>query len=91
MSCKYPENSRSFMFCVGYKDKDCCSSSKLFSEIKMPEVKPPKGEIFSADEARRLTVINEKERYERQLQDIVNEIKGAIENRKRKFFSFNKW
>lgn len=46
MTCKYPITSRSYKFCIGCSDIDCCEDA-VTSNIPMPEVQPPKNVIYS--------------------------------------------
>lgn len=50
MNCKYPITSRSYKFCLGCSDIDCCEDA-VTSNIPIPEVQPPKNVIPSASEA----------------------------------------
>lgn len=50
MTCKYPITSKSYKFCLGCSDVDCCEDAATFN-IPMPEVQPPKNVIPSASEA----------------------------------------
>lgn len=54
MTCKYPITSRSYKFCIGCSDIDCCEDA-VTSNIPMPEVQPPKNVIPSASEANKMT------------------------------------
>ena len=54
MTCKYPVNSRSYKFCLGCSDIDCCEDA-VTPIIPMPEVQPPKNIIPSASEANKMT------------------------------------
>lgn len=54
MTCKYPITSRSYKFCIGCSDVDCCEDA-VTSNIPMPEVQPPKNVIPSASEANKMT------------------------------------
>lgn len=54
MTCKYPITSRSYKFCLGCSDIDCCEDA-VTSNIPMPEVQPPKNVIPSASEANKMT------------------------------------
>lgn len=56
MTCKYPITSRSYKFCLGCSDIDCCEDA-VTSNIPMPEVQPPKNVIPSASEANKLTFL----------------------------------
>ena len=49
MTCKYPINSKSYKFCLGCSDIDCCEEADT-SIISMPEIQFPKNitEIISA-------------------------------------------
>lgn len=54
MTCKYPITSRSYKFCIGCSDMDCCEDA-FTSNIPMPKVQPPKDFIPFAHEANRMT------------------------------------
>lgn len=54
MSCKYPITSKSYKFCLGCSDVDCCEDAATFN-IPMPEVKLPKNIIPLALEANKMT------------------------------------
>lgn len=78
MTCKYPITSRSYKFCIGCSDIDCCEDA-VTSNIPMPEVQPPKNVIPSASEANKMTnhVI-----FGDQLEDIGEEIRKTIKEGK---------
>lgn len=54
MTCKYPINSKSYKFCLGCSDIDCCEDA-VTTIISMPEVQLPKNIISSALEANKMT------------------------------------
>lgn len=54
MTCKYPITSKSYKFCLGCSDIDCCEDA-VTSIISMPEVQLPKNIISSALEANKMT------------------------------------
>lgn len=54
MTCKYPITSKSYKFCLGCSDVDCCEDAATFN-IPMPEVKLPKNIIPLALEANKMT------------------------------------
>lgn len=54
MTCKYPITSRSYKFCIGCSDMDCCEDA-FTSNIPMTEVQSPKNIIPSASEANKMT------------------------------------
>lgn len=54
MTCKYPINSKSYKFCLGCSDIDCCEDADTYI-ISMPEVQLPKNIISSALEANKMT------------------------------------
>lgn len=76
MSCKYPENSRSYMFCIGCKEADSCSSSTF--NIPMPDnVKSPKNSIPTAAEAKNVTKLAIENSITKQLEELSFEINTA--------------
>lgn len=78
VNCKYPQNSRSYKFCVGCSNRHSCVDSTENSHIPMPEVKPPKNIIPFATEANKMTLANIKNCWTQQLQEISKKIKNAI-------------
>lgn len=54
MSCKYPVNSKSYKFCLGCSDINCCDDA-VTSNIPILEVQIPKNIILSASEANKMT------------------------------------
>lgn len=54
MTCKYPITSKSYKFCLGCSDIDCCEDA-VTTIISMPEVQLPKNIISSALEANKMT------------------------------------
>lgn len=54
MTCKYPVNSRSYRFCLGCSDIDCCEDA-VTPITSIPEVYSPKNVIPSASEANKMT------------------------------------
>lgn len=54
MTCKYPITSKSYKFCLGCSDVDCCEDAVTFN-IPMPEIKLPKNIIPLALEANKMT------------------------------------
>ena len=77
MSCKYPENSRSYRFCIGCKEADFCSSSTF--NISMPDnVKPPKNSILTAAEAKNVTELAIENSITKQLEELSFKINTAI-------------
>lgn len=54
MTCKYPITSKSYKFCLGCSDVDCCEDVVTFN-IPMPEVQLPKNVVPSASEANKMT------------------------------------
>lgn len=79
MTCKYSITSRSYKFCLGCSDINCCEDA-VTSNIPMPEVQKPKNVIPSALEANKMT--NHVIFGDTQLEDIGNEIRKAIEEGK---------
>lgn len=77
MSCKYPVYSRSYKFCVGCSNIDCCEDA-VTSDIPMSEVQPPKNVIPSASEANKMTNNAINSCITQQLADISKLIKDAI-------------
>lgn len=77
MSCKYPETSRSYMFCITCKDAYICPSSRL--DIPMPNnVKPPKNTIPTAAEAKNATELAKENSITKQLEKLSSDINNAI-------------
>lgn len=77
MSCKYPENSRSYMFCIKCEEADSCSSS-IFN-IPMPDnIKPSKNSIPTAAEAKNATELAKENSITKQLEELSFEINTAI-------------
>ena len=54
MTCKYPVNSRSYRFCLGCSDIDCCEDA-VTPITSISEVYSPKNVIPSASEANKMT------------------------------------
>lgn len=86
VNCKYPQNSRSYKFCVGCSNRHSCVDSTANSHIPMPDVKPPKNIIPLATEANKITFENIKNCGTQQLQEISKRIENAISTGK---FSIN--
>ena len=78
VNCKYPQNSRSYKFCVRCSNRHSCVDSTANSHIPMPEVKPPKNIIPFVTEANKMTLANIKNCWTQQLQEISKRIKNAI-------------
>ena len=77
MSCKYPETSRSYMFCIPCKYADSCQSSRL--NIQIPDnIKPPKNFIPTAAEAKNVTELAIENSITKQLEELSFEINTAI-------------
>lgn len=77
MSCKYPENSRSYMFCIDCKDSIFCPSSR--HNILIPDnVKPPKNFIPTAAEAKNVTELAIENSITKQLEELSFKINAAI-------------
>lgn len=79
MSCKYPKDSRSYMFCMGCFDKDYCADSTI-PKIQMPETNPPKDVLPSASQANQMTKENIENCCTQELIEITKKIKKAIAN-----------
>lgn len=77
MRCKYPVNSRSYRFCLGCSDIDCCEDA-VTPNIPMPEVQPPKNVIPSASEANKMTNNAIDSCITQQLAEISKLIRDAI-------------
>ena len=77
MSCKYPVNSRSYKFCLGCSDIDCCEDA-VTSIISMPEVQLPKNIISSALEANKMTNNEIDSCTTQQLAELSKLIRDAI-------------
>ena len=77
MACKYPINSRSYKFCVGCSDIDCCKDA-VTSNIPMSEVQSPKNVIPSASEANKMTINAIDSRTTQQLAELSKFIRDAI-------------
>lgn len=76
MSCKYPENNRRYMFCIGCKEADSCSSARL--DIQDPDnVKPPKNPIPTAAEAKNVTESSIEDSIAKQLEKLSSDINNA--------------
>lgn len=74
MSCKYPKDSRSYKFCMGCSDKDCCVDSTI-----------PKNQMDvlpSASQANQMTKENIENCYTQELIEITKKIKKAISDGK---------
>lgn len=54
ITCKYPVNSRSYKFCIGCSDIDCCKDA-VTPITSISEVYSPKNVIPSASEANKMT------------------------------------
>ena len=77
MSCKYPENSRSYKFCIGCKEADSCASSRY--NIPMPDnVKPSINFILTAAEAKNATELAIENSITKQLEELSFKINAAI-------------
>ena len=77
MTCKYPITSRSYSFCIGCSDIDCCEYA-VTSNIPIPEVKPPKNVIPSASEANKMTNHAIDSCTTQQLTELSKQIRAAI-------------
>lgn len=77
MTCKYPITSRSYKFCIGCSDVDCCEDA-ITSNIPMPKVQPPKNVIPFAHEANNMTKHVIDGRTTQQLAELSKLIKDAI-------------
>lgn len=77
MTCKYPINGRSYKFCLGCSDRDCCEDACV-SNISMPEVQSPKNVIPFAHEANRMTNDAIDNCTTQQLAELSKLIKDAI-------------
>ena len=86
MSCKYPINSRSYKFCLGCSNIDCCEDA-ITSNIPMPKVQPPKNVIPFAHEANNMTKHVIDGRTTQQLAELSKLIRDAIADGK---FSISK-
>lgn len=86
MICKYPINSRSYKFCLGCSDIDCCEYA-VTSNIPMPEVQLPKNIIPSASEANKMANNVIDNCITQQLAELSKLIKDAIADGK---FSISK-
>lgn len=76
MSCKYPESSRSYMFCIACKDVNFCPSSML--NIPMTDnVKPSKNTIPTAAEAKNATELAKENFIAKQLEKLSFDINNA--------------
>lgn len=86
MSCKYPEGSRSYKFCMGCNDRYVCKDSIIkystTASIPMPEVKPPKDVLLSATQANQMTKENIENCCTQELIEITKKIKKAISDGK---------
>lgn len=81
MRCKYPVNSKSYKFCVGCSDIDCCEDA-VTPITSISEVYSPKNVIPSASEANKMTNNVIDSCITQQLADISKLIKKAIANGK---------
>lgn len=79
MSCIYPEESRSYKFCLGCSNKDYCEDV-VTSNIPMLEVQPPKNVIPSASEANKMTNNAIDSCTTQQLAELSKLIRDAIED-----------
>ena len=78
VNCKYPQNSKSYKFCVGCSNRHSCVDFTEKSHIPKPEVKPPKNIIPLATEANKMTFENIENCWTQQLQEISKRIENAI-------------
>lgn len=86
MTCKYPVNSRSYKFCLGCSDKDCCEDA-VTPIISMPEVQTPKNAIPFASEANKMANNVIDNHTTQQLAELSKLIRDAIADGK---FSISK-
>ena len=77
MACKYPITSRSYKFCIGCRDIDCCKDA-VTPIVSMPKVQPPKNVIPSASEANKMTNNAIDSCTTQQLAEISKLIRDAI-------------
>lgn len=77
MTCKYPITSKSYKFCLGCSDIDCCEDA-VTSIISMPEVQLPKNIISSALEANKMTNNEIDSCTTQQLAELSKLIRDAI-------------
>ena len=79
MNCKYPKDSRSYKCCIGCDSKYMCEGSTLKQpDIPMPEVSQQEVVFPSASQANKLTKENIKNRYTKELKNIIEMINEAI-------------
>lgn len=77
MTCKYPITSKSYKFCLGCSDIDCCEDA-VTPIISMPEVQLPKNIISSALEANKMTNNEIDSSTTQQLAELSKLIRDAI-------------
>lgn len=77
MTCKYPITSKSYKFCLGCSDIDCCEDA-VTPIISMPEVQLPKNIISSALEANKMTNNEIDSCTTQQLAELSKLIRDAI-------------
>ena len=77
MRCKYPVNSRSYRFCLGCSDIDCCEDA-VTPITSISEVYSPKNVIPSASEANKMTNNAIDSCITQQLAEISKLIRDAI-------------
>lgn len=82
MSCKFPEGSRSYKFCLGCGDKLFCDESTLKTNVEMHSVTLPSDVIPSASKANEMTNHAIDNCATRQLLELSRIIKNAIANGK---------
>ena len=77
MRCKYPVNSKSYKFCVGCSDIDCCEDA-ITPITSISEVYSLKNVIPSASEANKMTNNAIDSCITQQLAEISKLTRGAI-------------
>lgn len=79
MACKYPEDSRSYKFCIGCSDSEVCSDTTFYTNHKLT---PADNILPSASEANKTTKENINQCLTIELKEISEKIKEAISNGK---------
>ena len=78
MSCKYPESSISYMFCIACEDVNSCPSSRLNIPMTDNVKKPPKKiSIPTAAEAKNATELAKENFIAKQLEKLSSDINNA--------------
>ena len=79
MACKYPEDSRSYKFCIGCSDNKVCSDATFYNNHKLT---PEDNILPSASEANKMVKEQIKKCLTIELKEVTEKIKEAISNGK---------